>query len=304
MSKPPLNRDLILDAVWRTDQLPPYPGIVVQVEREMAKVEPAPTRVADILSRDPALCAAILRLANSAAHASRSAATNIGQAIVRLGLRQTRKVVLTAALVQRWPVHHCLDQRAFWSHSISVALAAAEISNRVRAAVPAEILDATFTAGLLHDLGGLVLARTFPEEYALLAELRRETGRSSVSLELEHWKIDHGEVGGIVACRWKLPDLLRDAVAFHHQPWQAGESSRILAQLINVADFLCSCQGLSRADELMPDDFDSVSWDALGLEVTDAREILESVAIQGALSSEWLTALEGPSTSPSRGKPR
>jgi HD-like signal output (HDOD) protein len=291
----PLNRDQILDAVWRTDQLPPYPGIVAQVEQELAKPDPAPSRVAEKIALDPALSAAILRLANSAAQASRSAAINVGQAIVRLGLRQTRRVVLTAALVQRWPVHHAIDQRAFWGHSVSVALMASELVKNVKVSIPETTIEATFTAGLLHDLGALVLARAFPEQYAQLAEQRLDTGRSAVSLEMEHWRIDHGEVGGIVASRWKLPELLRDAVAFHHQPWQAGEGSRQLAQLIHVADFLCSCQGLNRAGDVMPDDFDATSWDSLGLEVEQAQGLLQTVSEQGEQSKEWLAAINAAS---------
>jgi HD-like signal output (HDOD) protein len=291
MTTSPLNRDQILDAVWRTEQLPPYPGIVAEVERELAKPDPAPAKVAGILARDPALCAAILRLANSAAQAMRNEATNVSQAIVRLGLRQTRRVVLTAALVQRWPVHHAIDQRSFWSHSISVALTASELGKYTSIPLAPEAAEATFTAGVLHDLGALVLARAFPEQYATLTNARIETGRSAVMLELENWGIDHGEVGGIVACRWRLPDSIRDAVAFHHHPWQASSEHRILTQLVHVADFLCCCQGLNRADDAVPDDFDNTSWEALGLKVEQAHALFEGVLKQGEQSKEWISAL-------------
>ncbi len=293
MSVPSLSRDQILDAVWRTDQLPPYPGIVAEVERELAKSDPSSAKVAAILVRDPALSAAVLRLANSAAQASRSETANIGQAIVRLGLRQTRRVVLTAALLQRWPVHRAVDQRSFWSHSISVALTASELGKFTKVAIPAETLEATFTAGVLHDLGALVLARAFPEQYSQLTELRVEQGRSAVSVELEYWGIDHGEVGGIVACRWRLPESLRDAVAFHHQPWQASADYLMLTQLIHVADFLCSCQGFNRAEDGLPEDFDNASWDALGLQVEQAHDLFDGVSRQGGLSKEWVAALGG-----------
>ncbi|HEY5954995.1 MAG TPA: HDOD domain-containing protein, partial [Polyangiaceae bacterium] len=291
MTTSPLNRDQILDAVWRTEQLPPYPGIVAEVERELSKPDPAPAKVSGILARDPALCAAILRLANSAAQAMRNETANVGQAIVRLGLRQTRRVVLTAALVQRWPVHHTIDQRSFWSHSISVALMASELSKHASVQLSTETVEATFTAGVLHDLGALVLARAFPEQYALLTSERMATGRSALSLELENWGIDHGEVGGIVACRWRLPDSIRDAVAFHHHPWQASAENRLLTQLVHVADFLCCCQGLNRADDTVPEDFDNTSWDALGLRIEQAHALFEGVIRQGDQSKEWVAAL-------------
>jgi putative nucleotidyltransferase with HDIG domain len=293
MSSDPLTRDRILDAVWHTDQLPPYPGIVAEVERELAKSEPSPARLGSILSRDPALCASILRVANSAAQAARSEATTVSQAVIRLGLRQVRRVVLTSALVQRWPAHRAVDQKSFWNHSIAVALVASELGKHTRVSIPADIQEATFTAGVLHDLGAMLLARTFPEHYAKLAITRQDTGRSAVSLELENWGIDHGEVGGIVACRWHLPERLRDAVAFHHQPWQSDPSHRLLTQLIHVADFLCSCQGICRTETGIPDDFDNATWDDLGLRIEQAYTLFEGVNTQGELSRNWVTAIQG-----------
>jgi len=293
MTLVPLTREKILDAVWHTDQLPPYPGIVAEVERELAKSEPAPSRVATILTRDPALCASILRVANSAAQASRSEATTPAQAIVRLGLRQIRRVVLTAALVQRWPAQRAVDQKAFWNHSIAVALMANELPKYTTVPIPNDVQEATFTAGVLHDLGAMVLARAFPDQYAELSTQRQQTGRSAVSLELEHWGIDHGEVGGIVACRWHLPEPLRDAVAFHHQPWQSSSEHRLLTQLIHVADFLCSCQGINRGESGIPDDFDNATWDGLGLRIEQAHSLFDSVTKQGEQSREWVAALQG-----------
>jgi HD-like signal output (HDOD) protein len=293
MSLAQLTRDRILDAAWHTEQLPPYPGIVTEVERELSKPEPAPGRVASVLARDPALCASVLRMANSAAQASRSEAKTVAAAIVRLGLRQTRRIVLSAALVQRWPAQRGVDQKAFWNHSISVALMASELPRYTAIDIPVEAQDATFTAGVLHDLGALVLARAFPEHYHELEVLREQTGRSSVSLELEHWGIDHGEVGGVVACRWNIPEALRDAVAFHHQPWQARQEHRLLTQLIHVADFLCSCQGFNRAEAGMPDEFDSATWDDLGLHIEQAHTLFATVNTQGEQSNNWVTALQG-----------
>jgi HD-like signal output (HDOD) protein len=293
MSTPPLTRDQILDAVWHTDQLPPYPGIIAEVERELAKTEPSPARIAAILSRDPALCASILRVANSAAQAARSEAATVAQAIVRLGLRQVRRVVLTAALVQRWPAQKGVDQRTFWNHSLAVALLGQELCRYTAVAIPTDVKEAIFTAGVLHDLGGMVLARAFPNQCAELNELRLQTGKSAVALELAHWGIDHGEVGGIVACRWHLPDALRDSVAFHHQPWQASREHRLLTQIIHVADFLCSCQGVNRAEAGIPDEFDNATWDELGLRIEQAHALFDSVNQEADTSRQWVAAMQG-----------
>jgi HD-like signal output (HDOD) protein len=230
-------------------------------------------------------------MANSAAQASRSEATTVASAIVRLGLRQTRRVVLSAAFVQRWPAQHGVDQKAFWHHSLSVALTASELPRFINKTIPMEAQEAAFTAGVLHDLGALVLAHSFPKQYLELARLREQTGRSTVSLELENWGIDHGEVGGVIACRWNIPDSLRDSVAFHHQPWQSRPEHRLLTELIHVSDFLCSCQGITRADTGIPDDFDNASWDDLGLTIEQAHALFEHVNKQSEQSRNWVTAI-------------
>jgi HD-like signal output (HDOD) protein len=291
MSAPSLTRELILDAVWRTDQLPPYPSIVAEVERELAKPDPSPTKVGTILAEDPALSAAILRLANSAFQAARGETTNVAQAVVRLGLRHTRRMVMTAALVQRWPVHRAVNQRSFWNHSVSVALTASEFDKLAGVSIPAEVLEASFTAGILHDLGALVLARAFPEQYAWLSEIAIAEGRGIAPLELDRWGVDHGEVGGIVACRWELPDSLREAVAFHHQPWQARSEHRLLTQLVHVADFLCSSVSPSRTEDKIQGDLDVASWNALGLSVEQGASLFETSLKLREQSKEWVAAL-------------
>src|SRR5690349_4533645 len=97
-----LTRDLILDAADRTEHLPPLPRVVTEIERELSKDDPSPARVARIVEQDPALSAGVLRLANSALHARRAPVSDMVQAIGRLGLAETQRVVTAASVMGVW----------------------------------------------------------------------------------------------------------------------------------------------------------------------------------------------------------
>jgi len=290
----PLTREKIIEEVGRVKGLPAYPGLVAEVEREFQRAEPSLEAVAASISKDPALSAAILRIANSVLIRGRSEISSIFQAILRLGIRETRKVLLGAAFVSQWPKTPGIDQRRFWRHALTVGMTANQLGRFVRREIQREIYDTAFTAGLLHDLGSLVLARTFPLPYA---ELLQELDQSEVSLdalETARWGIEHGEVGELLAVRWQLPTDLRAAISCHHRPWMAPVEHKALVSLIHLADFLSTCQGLDSGQGGGPEELDPTVWDTLGLELEQVEELFAGVTQQGDISQQWVAAIGPP----------
>ncbi|RLM53116.1 HDOD domain-containing protein, partial [Halobellus sp. Atlit-31R] len=125
--------------------------------------------VAAIIARDPALTAKTLRLANSSAYGLQVKATTIQQAMTFLGFQATRNLIMAAALTGCFPAGRCpgFNDKAFWRHSIAAAACARALARRVRFNA-----DYAFTAGLLHDIGRLVLVARFPERYQAVLSLR------------------------------------------------------------------------------------------------------------------------------------
>lgn len=291
MNVEPLSRQVILEAVDHTDHLPPLPRVVSEIERELARDDPAPARVARIIEQDPALCAGVLRLANSALYARRTPVTDVVQAIGRLGLGETQRVVTAASVMGAWREVPGVDLERFWWHSVAVGLVSMQFARRVRAVLPRESTDSAFLAGLLHDIGALIVAQAFPEH---TAELHREPlaeGESLADRELRVWGVDHGEIGATLAAGWNLPPVLREAMSFHHQPWLAAPDVTSLVQLVHVADFFCTNQGFGRRVDGCPGWLDRGAWDGLGLDLADVFPGLEEVQDRGAASHTWVTLL-------------
>lgn len=287
-----LTRRRIIEDVGRVKGLPPYPGVVTQVEAEFSKPEPSLQRAAALIEQDPALSAGILRLANSALRRGRSEISSVSQATIRLGLRETRRVLLSAAFVQKWPRVPGIDQQAFWRHALTVGMTATRLAAHCSHAAPTGLEESCFAAGLLHDLGALVLAHTYPEPYSELLARVADSGTSLDALELAAWGIEHGEVGELLATQWQLPDPLRAVISCHHRPWLAREEHRTLVYLVHVADFLSSCQGLGTGQDGWPQDLDPAAWDALGLNLEEVPSLFADVTEQGNVSKEWVVALQ------------
>ena len=293
-----LDRAAILTTVARAEYLPPFPRVVADVERELGRKEPSRDRVAASVEQDPALSAGVLRFANSALFSARSEVASVSQAIGRLGFREIRRIAVTAGVMGLWQPMPGINLERFWSHSVAVGLMSAELAKRLGSRLDDHAQEAAFSAGLLHDLGALLLACAFPEQ---VLELRRDLGKTGghiADMELNRWGIDHGEVAGQLAQRWKLPAPLRESMCFHHRPWLAAERHHTLVQVVHVADYFCTNQGFSRDTDQQEVWFDATSWERLGLDLDDALAIFDSATEQGNNSRIWIGALSQMSTPP------
>ena len=187
-----------------------------------------------ILKGDPALATNVLKLANSAAFRGVKGAASLRDAVVRLGRRGLQGIAFGAAL--RGALPHSLDgygqsAREFLRHSVGVATLSERISRRVQFVDR----DVVFTAGLLHDVGKLVVSTYLVDSGIVLAHEEQE-GKTSVT---EHAAIgiDHCEVGLEVAMAWRLPNAAMIVNRWHHDPMAAPDPvSRKLAGIVHLAD--------------------------------------------------------------------
>jgi putative nucleotidyltransferase with HDIG domain len=136
-----------------------------------------------------------------------------------------------------------LDVADLWRHCVTVAFAAQFIAEE--AGVDSGLL---FTAGLLHDVGKVVLVRTFKQDYSRLISDKTQTPKAIVQQEREHFKLDHGELGAGLLERWKFSREFARCVRFHHDPAAAGDAQRPAACL-NLADILAHSQSDKKDQE-------------------------------------------------------
>ena len=175
-----------------------------------------PVEIAGVAASDPALTALVLRAANSAFSAPRQSVTRVHDAIVRIGLRETRQIVGAAVLKRAFRnlAKAGIDEDEAWRHVILCALLAEGVANH-EPHTPI-VRDSAFAAGLLHNIGRLQKASSDPRSYRLVVDLVRQ-GAESLDAEREVFGSDHLAWGDSVAQACRLPAEIRRAITTHHQ---------------------------------------------------------------------------------------
>ncbi len=184
------------------------------------------------LNTDPAVVARILAAANSSALALRSRIESMRQAILVLGLKEIRSITLATALIDRLNFGSgAFDPRVLWRHSLGVATCARAIAEDLRYNP-----EAAFTAGLLHDIGQMLLFAAVPDSFEEAMRRSREQDLPIVEAERSVFGFDHAVVGAELVRLWHLPDEIADGIGGHHDP-ESGDFGE-MGDLIHVAEAL------------------------------------------------------------------
>lgn len=263
------------------DKLPAFPGAVAEVIRLISDETADNDRIAAVLQRDQGMTAQVLKLANSAFYGVSRRVSTVKQALLVLGRNAVRSLVVAVAsqeFLGRPQPGYMLDRGQLWEHSIATGVAAALVANRVRYR-PA---DEAFVAGLLHDIGKVVLSEYLAQRSdELTARLDSQTELVSfIELERELLHIDHATLGGMLLERWQLPPRLGRAIRFHHAPADAGDDWK-LAAVVHAANALTLTVGIGLGIDGLQYVLDEESLTKLGLVPGDleslADELLEEM---------------------------
>jgi putative nucleotidyltransferase with HDIG domain len=253
----PLTYD---DVVNNLDDLPSLPAVVMELLNSIDQEETDITVLAKKVSHDQALTAKTLRLANSSLFGLQVKVTTIQQAITFLGFQSTRNLITAASVTGCFADNQCpgFDHNMFWRHSIATAACAKILARHVRFNQ-----DYAFTAGLLHDIGRLVLVSSFPQEYAQVIAHQQANDCYTLDAERAVLGIDHVEAGLALAEHWNFSDTMRLAIAGHHDPGKVGAG--FLAAIIHVADAVVHALDLAKKPDDMVPSVSPVAWKALNL---------------------------------------
>ena len=234
-----MTKEELLTLVLNSEELPVLPVVASELIELTSKEDTSLSDIATLVSRDVALTAKILKLANSAFYNFPNRIVSIQQALSILGVNAIRSLVLSFSFLD---INHvkgknAFDFEKFWVQSLTSAITAKLILEKVEGANTEEI----FTAALLQNLGQLILAKTVPEQYGeILAAMDEEHGDSR-SAELAAFGADHCWIGHEVAKHWGIPDSLTLPMLHHHNPekFTGGDKNLILAtKAIYLSDIL------------------------------------------------------------------
>lgn len=235
----------IADIVARLRNMPPLPQVAQRVLAIVRDPEYSVDALVAVVRTDPALTARLLRLCNSALFRRSGEVRSIGDAVAYLGTRHLVKLVLVSCastVFRNTGSSAYTEPNRLWQHTFAVATAAQWLAFRGGLEQP----DAAFTAGILHNVGKVVLSQTTPASTSL------PDACADLCAAERHWfGIDHATAAGVVADAWHLPRELRFALRHHHDP-AAWSGPSPLPALLATADDLVASLGIANPLPFVP----------------------------------------------------
>lgn len=264
----PEDIDQILDEVVT---LPSMPGTLIHVTELLDDPDYSVEEVAKAISADPGITLKTLRLVNSAYYGIRQPVSSIEHAIVLLGAKVIRNLVLTATSLET------VQQGAepFFRHSVAAAVCLRAMANVH--SLPADTTpEQAFIYGLLHDVGKILLEEFMPQEWQTAHEMARSEGIPLFLAEQRRLGIDHAMVGARLAARWRLSGELVSAIAGHHDLSQSTDPAfRGLAAWTSLANYITASAGFP-CDYPAPVAMAEGAWEEIAVPVDDLPALLEA----------------------------
>lgn len=238
-------------------------------------------QISEIVRRDPSLTSRLLRLVNSVYYGLSTPVNSIEEAVFYLGLRQIRQLVTVTPIIedfQRLSKQCAFPWRDFWQHCIGTAILTREVANMVQS--PADESD--YVAGLIHDVGKIVMAWSFPDHFTQIHHEAEPGTRELTDIEEEILGMNHGELGAIYLERHRMPELMVETARFHHHPENAQRHQQIVAS-VQIADLLmrharigCSGNYMAVTNELC---VQASGWRVLFSNAADAEDAIARASL-------------------------
>ncbi len=224
----------------KVKELPPFPAVIHKVFAVLADPLTSVSDILEVVRYDQSITATVIRMCNSAMIGGSQPVSSLKEALVRIGNQSLLRVILSSGgsdVLKREVPGYSLGRGELWRHSVLCALLAESLCEVVRW----ERRDKAFTAGLLHDIGKVVLSEYVGKDLGAIHATAAAGGTSFVEGERLVLGIGHAEVGARIGQAWSFDDELVAAIRFHHAPAEGGGD---LAFLVHLSDALCMTSGM------------------------------------------------------------
>jgi len=264
----------IIDLILRkVDTLPSLSPVIQKIGTVMADPEVSASDIVAILKLDPVIAGKVLRLANSAYFGIPRTVSSLQNAVVILGQRRVYYLTLASGALSSFKAAGALpfDKIRFWKHSITAAMVSESIAKHIKRYEPIETED-LFCAGILHDIGKLVLGVYYP--VCVSAGYLQASQTKTPFFKNEEEEVSHTKIGSMVAERWNFPPSLVQAILNHHTPVSAASFQKSVA-IVHVSDIMVQLIGFNTALNEPHPPLDEQALRLIGLEVERLKVIAD-----------------------------
>jgi HD-like signal output (HDOD) protein len=251
--------------------LPAMPHVASKVLELSSDPDTSAAKLQQVISDDQAMTARILKIANSAMYACSRRIKTLSEAIVMLGFNSIRSLVVTSAARNLYGVGSArmgLKERLLWEHSIGCAFACRLLVAERHPALTEE----AFLAGLMHDIGKLVLNLQLPDRFDEVVQIVYNENRDFHETERELLGFDHARVGELLVNKWKLSPVLEEVIGLHHEA-EMMTTERPLLLYLDLANMVCHKYGIGFKEHPDLDLCDTPGARAYGFGNDDFAEI-------------------------------
>jgi HD-like signal output (HDOD) protein len=263
--------DQIRRLIRRDIKLTTLPAIFNRINEAIMKPSSSSHDIADLISKDTSLSARLLKLVNSAFYGYPSQIDSLARAVSIVGTNQLNMLAFGIDITSAFkniPGDY-INMDSFWRHSILCGI----IARLIAAQKNIQNTERLFLAGMLHDVGRLVIYIYAPRHAVKILEQSRETGQLLSSLETENLGGDHAEIGGLLLQVWKLPQSLETAVRHHHA--SNCNPNGLESAIVHIADVAAKALGVGSSGDPFIPPMNPAAWRQVGLSVNSLEPIVD-----------------------------
>lgn len=259
------------DVVLHEVQLASFPDVYFQIVTVLRSPTSSAKEIAEVVSRDPSLSAKLLKLVNSPFYGFPSRVDSLPRAVALVGGNELSTLALGISAINVFKdiPPELIDMRTFWDHSLRCAIFAKLIAGQCDKANQ----ERHFVAGLLHDIGKLLLYKKLPYASAQALVYSRENGVPEFESENTVIGFDHARIAMLLVREWNFPTQLEESIGQHHMPADTGE---IGASIVHAADILSIASAISHGKGRVLPSLEAAAWNRIDLQPDQLGELFQN----------------------------
>ena len=263
-----IDPKILRHKVENINTLPTVPGVLKRLSVVIEKPRITLVEISSFISNDPALTTKVLKMINSAIYGFPGRIASVSHATMLLGLNVIKGLLLGVSVFELMQK----TMNGLYEHSLGCAIASRIIAQKKGLKEPEEVS----VAGLLHDIGKVILALEYPAEYQAAMNEAQEKSISIFDAENIQFNATHAIVGSWLAEKWRFPRNLIEVIECHHRPALA-KNAPLETAIVHMADLLVRARGFGFAGENFVPEVNTIAYELLRLSETDIKDVLKEM---------------------------